>query len=270
MLKIIQLAALVVLTLVTQRAVFAEMVAFEFDNIQSQSRKGPKASDIAVYMENLFGSDISVSQNTAAGKAGGSAVTVLLQSPSAPLGIHNGFLQTGKGRGAGISFDFGENPIDSFSVDWLLRKGGRSFTILADGVAINQQTLSKAQRKAGLSGHQNAYFFDDPVHKLEFIGSKKKSFAIDNLVINIPLPAHDETEDAENSNEGSDGNTNQTGAVAYENGNLPGNYSLVGSLDNPSPSDTISQVAAVPEPSPILLLAMGLCGAWLSRRIAKG
>ena len=80
------------------------------------------------------------------------------------LGIYGGFLKVGKGRGAGISFDFGENPINSFSVDWFLRKGGKSFTILADGVVINRQTLTKTQKKAGLSGHQDSYFFDDPVH----------------------------------------------------------------------------------------------------------
>jgi hypothetical protein len=35
---------------------------------------------------------------------------------------------------------------------------------LADGVVINQQVLSKSQRKTGLAGHQNAYFFDSAVH----------------------------------------------------------------------------------------------------------
>ena len=243
MFKIIQLVALIFITPLTYRAGFADMVSFNFDDIQSQARKGPNAADIEVYMEGLFGSDISVSQNTAAGKIGGSATAGLLQSPSAPLGITNGFLNAGKGRGSGISFDFGANPIDSFSVDWLVRKGGKSFTILADGVVINQQVLSKAQRKAGLSGHQDSYFFDDPVHKLEFIGLKKKSFAIDNLVINIPLPGSEETEQAEN--EQNEGNANQTGG-------------------DPPLVDTN---AAVPEPSSLFMLVLGLCGAGLSRRI---
>ena len=264
MLKIIQLAALIFVTLFTQRAVFADMVSFDFDDIQSSSKKGPKAPDVEVYMEGLFGSDISVSRNTGAGRAGGSAAA-LLQSPTAALGIHSGFLKAGKGRGAGISIDFGADPINSFSVDWLLRKGGRSFTILADGVVINQQTLSKAQRKAGLSGHQDAYFFDDPVHKLEFIGVKKKSFAIDNLVINIPLPGSDETEDPENSNEENEGSTNQTGGDPNENRNLPANTFPIGGLDD---SPTVA-AAAVPEPSSIFMLVMGLGGLWLSRRIAR-
>lgn len=269
MLKITQLTAIIFLTLLTHRAVFADMVSFDFDDIQSQSRKGPTAIDVEVYMEGLFGSDISVSQNTGAGKAAGSASAALLQRPSAALGVHSGFLIAGKGRGAGISLDFGANPINSFSVDWLLRKGGRSFTILADGVVINQQVLSKAQRKAGLSGHQGSYFFDDSVHKLEFIGVKKKSFAIDNLVINIPLPGSDETEELENSNEGNEGNTNQAGGDPNNNENPGENNLPIGLLDNPPPGDTITQVtAAVPEPSSILMLVLGLCGAWLSRRIA--
>lgn len=256
--KIISLAALVFATLLTQRAVFADMVSFDFDNIESHSKKGPIAHDVEVYMEGLFGSHISVSQNTSAGKAVGSAA--LLQSPSAALGIDGGFLKAGKGRGAGISFDFGDNPINSFSVDWLLRKGGKSFTILADGVVINRQTLTKAQKKAGLSGHQDSYFFDDPVHKLEFIGLKKKSFAIDNLVINIPLPGSDE--EPEDPNEENESETNQSSNGPNEN-DLP-----MGILDNPPWGETTNQVsAAVPEPSSILMLVLGLCGAWLARKI---
>jgi hypothetical protein len=261
MLKITQLAALIFVTLLTQRAVFADMVSFDFDDIQSQSRKGPKAPDIEVYMEGLFGSGISVSQNTAFGRTSGSAAGALLQSPSAALGIHGGFLKIGKGKGAGISFDFGDNPINSFSVDWLLRKGGKHFSILADGVVINQQTLAKAQRKAGLSGHQDSYFFDDPIHKLEFIGLKKKSFAIDNLVINIPLPGSDETEDPGDSNEGNEDNTNQTDSDPTGSGNPSENILPIGDLDNPL------SAAAVPEPSSILMLVLGLCGAWLSRKV---
>lgn len=261
MLKITQLAALIFVTLLTQRAVFADMVSFDFDDIQSQSRKGPKAPDIEIYMEGLFGSGISVSQNTAFGRTGGSVGASLLQSPSSALGISNGFLSAGKGRGSGISIDFGENPIHSFSVDWLLRKGGKSFTILADGVVINQQALTKTQKKAGLSGHQDSYFFDDPIHKLEFIGLKKKSFAIDNLVINIPLPGSDETEDPENSTEANEDNTNQTGSDPTSGSNPSENISPIGDLDTPS------SAAAVPEPSSILMLVLGLCGAWLSRRV---
>ena len=268
--KIFRLSGVIFLTVFIDRPVIADMVSFDFDDIQSQSkRKGAKAPEIEIYMEELFGSDISVSRNTGSAKKGPSAGNNLLQSP---LGIENGYLKVGKGRGSGISFDFGANPIDSFSVDWLLRKGGKSFKILADGVVIDQQTLSKAQRKSGLAGHQDSYFFDTPIHKLEFIGVKKKSFAIDNLVINIPLPTSDEIEDVENSanNEGNENNTNQTEYEPYEDENPSENYLDIGFLDNPGSGDNpgITQVAAaVPEPSSLLMLLIGISVAWFSRKI---
>ena len=273
MLNTFKSVPVILLALLVGRPVFAGMVSFDFDEIHSQSKKGPAAPDIELYMESLFGSDLSVSPNAAFGRRAGSAVTSLLQSPSATLGISNGYLKAGKGKGSGISFDFGGNTIHSFSVDWLLGKGGKSFAILADGVVINQQTLSKAQKKSGASGHQNSYFFDTPIHKLEFIGLKKKSFAIDNLVINIPLPTEEEIEEGENSSEQSEGNNNQNAGGQNENNN-PGETNLLPSvLDNPPTGDENEIIqaaaAAVPEPSSLLMLVVGLCGAWASRKFGS-
>jgi PEP-CTERM motif len=210
------------------------MVLFDFDEISSQSKKGIKAADIEAYMEGLFGADLSVSQNTTAIRSGENSLN-LLQSSSA--GLNDGYLKVGKGKGAGIIIDFGDNPIDSFSIDFRMFKNAKNFAILADGVVINQQALSKAERKAGLAGHQSDFFFDTPVHTLQFIGLRKKSFAIDNLVINIPL-----------GGEESD--------PPYEGG----------SGDNPTGGIGISQVE-VAEPSSLLMLAVGLCGALFSRRL---
>ena len=220
--------------LIYDRPAFADgMVLFDFNQIHSQSKKGVNASDVEAYMEGLFGSDIAVSQNTTAG---------------------NSFLKVGKGNGAsGITIDFGANPIDSFSVDFQLFKNAKSFTILADGVVINQQILSKAQRKAGLTGHQSSYFFDTPVHTLQFVGLQKKSFAIDNLVINIPLPTDEELDNPDDLNEESESDSN-------ENGNNSEN-SLPGGAGAGGDSIITNQVtAAVPEPSSLLMLAIGLCG----------
>lgn len=209
------------------------MVLFDFDEIHSQSKKGIKAADIEAYMEGLFGADLSVSQNTTAIPSGGNSLNLLQSS-----GLNDGYLKVGRGKGAGITIDFGDNPIDSFSVDYRLFKGAKNFTILADGVVINQQALSKAARKAGLAGHQSDFFFDTPVHTLQFIGLGKKSFAIDNLVINIPLGG-------EESN------------PPYEGG--PG--------DNPTGGGIGITQVEVAEPSSLLMLAVGLCGALFSRRL---
>jgi hypothetical protein len=129
-------------------------------------------------------------------------------------------------------------------------KRAKNFTILADGVVINQQTLSKAERKTGLAGHQSDFFFDTPVQTLQFVGKNKKSFAIDNLVINIPL--------------------DEGGAILSGSGFVLTTDVPFG-IENPfvGSSDTIilNQVTTVPEAASLLMLAVGLCGTWFSRRL---
>jgi len=106
--------------------------------------------------------------------------------------------------------------------------------------------LSKSQRKTGLAGHQNAYFFDSPVHTLQFVGINKKSFAIDYLVINIPLD---------------EGGTILSGSGFVLTTDVPFGLEnpFVGSFINPL-TDTIilNQVTVVPETASLLMLALGL------------
>jgi PEP-CTERM motif len=207
----------------------ASTVLFDFNDIHSQSPKRVKASDIEAYMEELFGADVSISQKTTA---------------------VNSYLTIGKGKGApAITIDFGENPVDSFAVDFQLFKRAKRFAILADGVLINQQTLSKPQRKTGLAGHLT-YFFDTPVQTLQFVGINKKSFAIDNLVINLPLD-----EDGVILGSGQTGFGQTADAPPF--------------IENSLGDETISpnQLNSVPEPSSLLMLVVGLCGALLSRRV---
>jgi len=208
------------------------MVLFDFDQIQSHSKKGVNASDVEAYMEGLFGSDITLSQKTT---------------------DVNSALRVGKGKGApAITIDFGVNPIDSFSVDFQLFKKAKSFTILADGVVVNQQTLSKAQQNAGLTGHQGSYFFDTPVHTLQFVGLQKKSFAIDNLAINII--AYDESEPYDESESGPNENGNNASGIFISAQGLGGDIV------------NINQITGdVAEPSSLLMLAVGLYGALVSR-----
>lgn len=232
----------------------ASMVTFDFDDIQSSSKKGPRASDIEAYMENLLGADVTVSPNTVAGDARPSVRSLrVLGTLSDTLGASNSFLKVGKGKGtSGIAFDFGDNPIHSFSVDYQLFKKAKSFAIMADGVKVSQQILSKAQRKSGIAGHQDAYYFDRPVQTLQFVGLNKKSFSIDNLIINIPLESG-------------------TDDVSWDDSNVPitSNYlnslAVVG-IDATNNPDQLNGTAAVPEPVSVLLVAVGLIGIVAAKR----
>lgn len=232
----------------------ASMVVFDFENIQSSSKKGPRASDIEAYMEDLFGANLTVSSNTVASGSRPSVANLrVLGMPSDSLGASNSFLKIGKGKGSGIVVDFGDNPINSFSVDFQLFKKAKTFAIVADGVTINQQTLSKAQRKSGMVGHQSAYYFDEPVHTLQFVGLKKKSFMIDNLVINIPLDA-----------EGDVSFNSADNATAFESFSNLSNFSPA--VFNTANVDQLDAAAAVPEPGSVFLVAFGIIAMFAAKQ----
>ena len=125
-------------------------------------------------------------------------------------------------------------------MDFQLFKKAKKFAIVADGVVIDQHSLSKAQRKTGLSG-QTILFFDEPVETLQLVGSKKKSIGIDNLVINI-------------APEDTDSSVNESGVVLTA---LGSNFLK----SSPEVDETVileQVISAIPEPSSLLLLAFGL------------
>ena len=225
-------------------------VVFDFDDVPVPSRRTPGGPLVEVYMEGLYGSNVSVSPNTSA--AHGSSIHNALD-------VDNSYLKIGKGKGpSAIVIHFDDNPIDSFSIDFKLFKKAKNFSIYADGELISMDALSKAQRKTGMAG-QKTFFFDSPVHTLEFVG-KKKSFAIDNLVVDLP-------EDGEtgiilqqlSGTLPSDTNNNNN-----NEGNTSGPTFIATNLTGP---ETQNQVA-VPEPSSFLLLAIGLA-ALRSRLVSR-
>jgi len=260
---------------------------FDFDEVPGPVRRVPRGQQVELYMESLYGSNITVSQKTT--PVHGAAILGAADA-------QNFYLQLGRGKGpAAIVIQFDENPIDSFSIDFKLFKRAKPLSIYADGQLISVEALSKAQRKTGLSG-QETFVFDKPVHTLEFRG-KKKSFAIDNLVVDLP----------------SGGET--TGGVILQGTNPPGTNppgsntgetntqesdtnpppDEIDETDNPDPFDLPSdpdngpnnppsgffltgdtlppgdaQAAAVPEPASLLLLLFG-CAAtrWRSFYIKR-
>src|ERR1043166_3628623 len=253
---------------------------FDFDDVPGPVRRTPAGQQVELYMEGLYGSDLTVSQKTTA-RRGASIL-----DPADPA---NRYLQIGKGKGpAAIVIHFDENPIDSFSIDFKLFKKAKNLSIFADGELIDVEALSKAQRKKGISG-QRVFIFDAPVHTLEFIG-KKKSFAIDNLAVDLPRGG--ETTGGgvilttSNTNTNSDTNTD-TNTDADTNTTPPDNETPDSSglpsdtdngEDNPLPNfiltgETVpltdSQVTAVPEPSSLLLLLFGFAAAPLTSFLSK-
>jgi hypothetical protein len=140
---------------------------FDFNQLPPSGSKKHQSTTPTViesYMEGIYGSDIIVGPG--------------VQAP-------NSFLTNGKGKNSGISLTFGAEPIGSFAVDWGVQKGGSGIIIIADGVTIYQHLLTKSEKKSGLSGHFDPFFFDQPIQTLQFIGIKKSKLTIDNLQVNF-------------------------------------------------------------------------------------
>ena len=253
MLKSLYVTTLLMLALVIPAPALST-VLFDFDDVTPTSKKSPGGPLVEVYMEGLYGSNVTVSQKTTAVRG-----TPLYGAAAGDL--DNAYLKLGKGKGASaIVIHFDDDPIDSFSVDFKLFKKAKKFSILADGELISLDTLSKAQRKTGLSG-QKTFFFDQPVHTLEFIG-KKKSFAIDNLAVDLS------TGDTENENTETDPLEESLPSESNNNEENNGNPIPQFIPLNDTGPVTVNQ-AAVPEPSSLLLLAFGFAAAALRAFIRK-
>jgi hypothetical protein len=262
--------SLLILAMLCAPSAALSTTVFDFDDVPGPARRTPAGQQVELYMEGLYGSNLTVSQKTTAVQG----ASILDPADSA-----NRNLEIRKGKGAtAIVIQFDDNPIDSFSIDYKLFKKSKGLSIFADGVLIDVEALTKAQKKKGLSG-QKIFTFDTPVHTLEFRG-KKRSFAIDNLVVD--LPSGGETTGgviltASNTNTNTDGNTNFSDDETPDTSGLPSENDN-GEKDNPLPSfiatsDIVSptdgQVAAVPEPSSLLLLLFGFAAAPLKSFLSK-
>ena len=179
--------ALLFAVLLFSQAAFADsVVLFDFNQLQPSGRKhkhqGSTPTVIESYMEEVYGSDISVGPGV---QAANSARKGGHKNYGGVLSAPNTFLTNGKGRNGGISLTFSADPIDSFAVDWGVQKGGRGIIIVADGVIIYQHLLTKREKKTGLLGHFDPFIFDQPIQTLQFIGMKKTKLTIDNLEVNF-------------------------------------------------------------------------------------
>ena len=173
--------------LLSSQAAFADsVVLFDFNQLQlsgkKQKHQGSTPTVIESYMEGIYGSDIMVGPGvqaaTSATKGGHKSYGSVLSAP-------NTFLTNGKGKNGGISLTFSVDPIDSLAVDWGVQRGGSGIMIVADGVIIYQHLLTKSEKKTGLIGHFDPFFFDQPIETLQFIGMKKTKLTIDNLEVNF-------------------------------------------------------------------------------------
>ena len=178
--------ALVALLLSSQAAFADSVVLFDFNQLQPSGKKqkhqGSTPTVIESYMEGIYGSDIMVGPGVQAAnsvrKGGHKNYGGVVSAP-------NSFLTNGRGKNGGISLTFEADPIGSFAVDWGVQRGGRGIMIVADGVIIYQHLLTKSEKKTGLIGHFDPFFFDQPIQTLQFIGMKKTKLTIDNLEVNF-------------------------------------------------------------------------------------
>lgn len=134
-------------------------VWFDFEDVQDPG----DAEQIEAYMENIYGSDITV-------------IGCVLGTNTAQLDSY--VLPTAELQTQSFSFSFEQVPITAVSFDWLT--AADSMHVYADGVEF---FTKNPDCYAGCSGFIH---FDEPVKTLVFDGSSA-ALIIDNLVVTNPL-----------------------------------------------------------------------------------
>jgi hypothetical protein len=158
------------------QAVFADSL-FDFNEINAPKKKKQHAAAIDAYMENLYGSEITVGPRTLLAGMPGTAASL---SPASGT-----FLKNSGGKNSGITLSFDASPISSFAADSQVFKRGVGIIVKADGVIVYQHLLTKAEKRSGIMESIDPILFDTPVHTLEFIGMKRTKIGIDNLRVNL-------------------------------------------------------------------------------------
>ena len=166
------LVSLLIATLLVQNTA-AVPVLFDFDDAPYLG----VAADIEVYMENVYGSDITVEGGIVGnGRFHG------------PLGQDEGdddhYIQAGPNHGTSwFSFSFNKLPITAVSFDWAVE--ANAFHAYTDDVEF----FSSGWGWWG-SGNSGTTCFDSPVTVLKFTNSDIWEIEIDNLIVtSLPEPA---------------------------------------------------------------------------------
>jgi hypothetical protein len=276
------LGAISVSMVIGTRAFAGPDVLFDFNSLTAGKKAGAGSEAVGSYMENLYGSDVSLDSGPQTSKKG-----VKTSSKWTHLGNSEGasarhpmtraerkraqsdtflFSRSQSKRAAPrIAIQFEKEPITSLKFDFEIFRGGKKtptgMIVRADGVTVFQYSLLGTQAKVGYLGLEGPIFFDAPVHTLEFIGMPGSGIGIDNLAVNLPAP--------QSSGADSSGNGGSTPSVTpdipADPPSNPDSYSHPPSSYGSSSVGTDADIRALPEPSSLLLVGAGLIGLALRK-----
>jgi hypothetical protein len=278
------LAAISVSMVIATRGFAGPEVLFDFNSLSAGKKTGSEA--VGSYMDSVYGSDVSLDSGLQTSRKG-----VKTSSKWTHLGNSEGasarypmtraerkrlpsdtflFSRANSKRAAPrIVIHFDKDPITSLKFDFEIFRGRKNaasgIIVRAGGVTVFQYSLLGAQAKAGHLGLEGPIFFDAPVHTLEFIGMPGSGIGIDNLAVNIPAPQSSSADSSE-----SDGSTPfVTPDVPAGPPSNPDPYSDPPSNYGSSSVGTDANITALPEPSSLLLVGVGLIGLGLLRKILR-
>ncbi len=172
-------------------------ILFDFNSLAEGISSTSSEDPISQYMEDIYGSEITIPLGTKTLKSKPENVGPTLYLGNSDNGVAHGWpkdtylinkWQNGYDR---ITIIFEDVPINSVEFDWQIfpvTTGKADLTVKADGTTIfyYDNAGTQAEKEAGKMGHF-AMTFLSPVSKLEFIDWTTAPIGIDNLyVTNTP------------------------------------------------------------------------------------